>query len=119
MKILICGGRDFNDEDLMVESINQLLNELGLIESQITIISGMARGADLLAYNLAIHNGIKTICMPADWNKYGKSAGYIRNLQMLNHADYVLAFWDFESKGTAHTITEAGKRDIPVKVISY
>ena len=119
MNLLICGGRDFNNEDLMVESINQLLDELGLVEAQITIISGMAKGADLMAYEIALHNGIKTICMPADWDKYGKSAGFKRNLQMLNHADYVLAFWDCLSKGTAHTITEAGKRNIPVKVINY
>lgn len=119
MKILICGGRDFNDEDLMVENINQLLDELGLVEAQITIISGMARGADLMAYELALHNGIETIVMPADWNKYGKSAGFIRNLQMLNHADYVLAFWDNKSKGTEHTIVNAQKRNITVKVINY
>lgn len=119
MKILICGGRDFNDEDLMVENINQLLDELGLVESQITIITGMAKGADLMAYELALHNGIKTICIPAEWSKYGISAGFKRNLEMLNHADYVLAFWDGNSKGTFHTIYTAGKRNIPVKVINY
>lgn len=120
MNLLICGGRDFNDEALMVDTLNNLM-AIGVIphESEITIITGMAKGADMLAYELAEANDVSTIKMPANWKEFGKSAGYARNTEMLKKADYVLAFWDAKSKGTAHTIRTANKMGIPVTVIDY
>ncbi|TAL45507.1 MAG: hypothetical protein EPN91_02025 [Salinibacterium sp.] len=54
----------------------------------------------------------------ADWETYGRRAGIVRNLAMLDtRPDLVIACWDGESKGTAHTMTEARKRGIPVEVI--
>ena len=63
-------------------------------------------------------NNIKQIAMPAEWDKYGRSAGPIRNIQMLDMKPVlVLAFYNkVESKGTSHTVTEAKKRRIPVKI---
>ena len=76
------------------------------------IISGGARGADKMAAEYAVKNGIPYKEFPADWNRHGKSAGYIRNKEIVKNADEVIAFWNGNSKGTAHTIRlaeEAGK----------
>jgi hypothetical protein len=56
---------------------------------------------------------------PADWERYKRRAGIIRNLEMLDQEpDLVIAFWDGKSRGTAHTIGEARRRGIPVEVVS-
>lgn len=57
--------------------------------------------------------------MPADWNKYGKSAGYKRNEQMAIYADACLAFWDGKSKGTKHMIGLAKRHNLRLKVVLF
>ena len=75
-------------------------------------------GQDSGTWPCAIENGIKLRRFPADWVKFGKSAGFIRNNQMLEYIQEngcecaVLAFWDGKSHGTKHTITTAKKRGI-------
>lgn len=100
MKIAIVGSRNFNDYPLLV-------NILNLFCLPDEIISGGAKGADTLADNYAENNGIKFTVFKADWNKYGKSAGFIRNRLIVNAADMVIAFWDGESRGTKDTIDKA------------
>ena len=56
---------------------------------------------------------------PADWDKYGKRAGYLRNVQMAEYADALLAFWDGESRGTKNMIDEALSRGLKVGVKRY
>jgi len=56
---------------------------------------------------------------PADWNKYGKSAGYKRNEEMAKYADALIAFWDGKSKGTKHMIDLAKRYGLKVKVVIY
>lgn len=106
MNIIIAGGRDFNDEDYVIDALNQLIENGSLPdESSWTIISGMARGADSIGAQLAIANNIPLIEIPAKWGVLGKSAGYIRNTEMAEKADVLVAFWDGKSKGTKHMIT--------------
>jgi len=116
MKVLICGGRDFDDYDMMAN----LLSELRAKHPQLEIVSGGARGADSLADYYAQTNGVKITVMKADWDTHGKGAGIIRNNQMLDLVpDLVLAFWDGRSRGTLHTIEEARRRGLETKVMSY
>ncbi len=83
------------------------------------IITGCARGADAIARRVADDLGIPCTVYKAKWDEHGKRAGYLRNIEMLDASpDEVLAFWDGQSKGTKHTITEAEKRGIPVRVKS-
>lgn len=86
-----------------------------------TIIHGDAAGADKTAAWLAEDFGFSVEAFPvtdSDWQQYGKRAGILRNLTMLDtEPDLVLAFWDGKSKGTRHTIEEARKRGIPVEVV--
>ena len=111
MKVLVCGSRSWIYQGVMYRRLRQL-------PPGSTIISGGARGADELAEWLAPALGFTSKVYPADWETFGKRAGYIRNVQMLEQdPDLVIAFWDGESRGTAHTIREAEKRGIPVEVI--
>lgn len=108
-KLLIAGSRDFNDYELLKKSIKP--------ENIECIISGCARGADTLAIVYANELGIPVEKYPADWNKYGKSAGYIRNKVMVDRATAVICFWDGKSRGTQHTINLTKAANKPLKVI--
>lgn len=108
MRILVCGGRDFDDYNILSQHLNQY------ISSGLTLIHGAARGADSLAERWAKDNADNIEAYPADWDKYGKRAGYIRNVQMLNEGkpDLVIAFPG--GKGTQMMINLAEAAGIPV-----
>lgn len=118
IKLVIAGGRDFNDYDLLEETCNYMLSHL-LNAYEIEIVSGGAKGADTLAQRYAKSNRFKLTIMPADWDKHGKSAGYKRNQEMADYATHVVAFWDGKSRGTQHMINIANKDGLKCKVISY
>jgi hypothetical protein len=80
---------------------------------------GGSRDADLMAASIAIGMRFGVDVFPANWKHYGKAAGYIRNLAMLDTGpDLVLAFQRNGSRGTQHTIDEARRRGIPVEVFT-
>jgi hypothetical protein len=108
MRILVCGGRDFNNDALLNETLNQHKCD------DLTIIEGGAKGADLGALHWARHNAVPVETYRADWDKYGKRAGYIRNVQMLNEGkpDLVIAFPG--GKGTQMMIMLAKSAGVPV-----
>jgi hypothetical protein len=117
MKCAIIGSRTFNDYELMKTFINSLKLDENLIISE--IISGGAKGADKLGEKYALENKIeKTIFLP-DWNTYGKSAGFIRNHDIINTSDIVIAFWDKISKGTKHSIDLATKLKKKIYICYY
>lgn len=117
-KIIIAGGRDFMDYNLLKEKTNKILQEKK-VTHKIVIISGCARGADTLGLRYASENAFDVEEYPADWNKYGKKAGYVRNVEMAENADALIAFWDGKSKGTKHMIDIATERNLPIRVIRY
>lgn len=102
-KLLIAGSRDI-DEDEMGQHLAHELKASFFTSRDLDIISGMARGADTVAVRVAEYFGAGVIKMPADWDKHGRSAGYIRNDEMVNAANEVWVWWDGTSKGTKHTI---------------
>ena len=111
MLVLVCGSRNWSD-------IHAIRMRLVKLPPSSVIIHGKAPGADTIAGWLAEDFGFTVREFPADWEQYGKRAGILRNLAMLDESpDLVLAFWDGESSGTRHTVTEARKRGIPVEVI--
>lgn len=84
-----------------------------------TVVHGAARGVDRIAGQEAEKLGLLVEAHPADWDRFGKSAGYRRNAEMIAlGADLVLAFWDGKSRGTQHTIELARGAGIPVEVIT-
>lgn len=115
MKIIIAGSRNFNDYNLLKSSCDNLLTQFTNIE----IVSGTARGADKLGERYAREKGYDIKQFPANWDKFGKSAGYIRNDEMAQYADMLIAFWDGTSKGTKHMIDLANKRSLRVEIVNY
>ena len=88
-------------------------------KTSIEIVSGAANGADKLGEKYASEKEYSIKQFPADWNKYGKSAGYKRNEEMARYADALIAFWDGESKGTKHMIDLANKYNLKINIIQY
>ena len=84
-----------------------------------TIVSGGAKGADTYAKEYALKNGIPIIEFLPDYRKYGRKAPLMRNFQIVDNCDYLLAFWDGVSRGTKFTIDYAVKRGISLKVIHF
>ncbi len=84
----------------------------------ITIISGGAQGADTLAEQFAKEFHLENKIFKADWNKYGKAAGPIRNEEMVKSSEFVIAFWDYKSKGTKSTIDFAEKHSVNCKIVN-
>mgnify|MGYP001382766491 FL=1 len=131
MRVIIAGGRDFNDFKLLESNINKIFKQLSdeksisayIDESNIEIICGKARGADTLGEQFAKEYKLSIKYFPADWNTYGKSAGYRRNAEMANYAKedngVLIAFWDGKSKGTKHMIDIAKSNNIRLFIVSY
>ena len=115
MRVIIAGGRNFNDYNKLRNSCDKILSN----QTEIEIVSGTANGADKLGERYATDNNYKLSVFPAEWDKYGKSAGYKRNQQMAEYSDSLIAFWDGKSKGTKHMIDIARKLNLNVRVISY
>lgn len=104
MRIAIVGSRNWEQWFLISDFIETLPPDT-------VIISGGAKGADSIAEKWAHEYGLTTEIYLPDWDKYGKSAGFLRNTEIVAHADMVVAFWDGQSKGTLNTIEQALKAD--------
>jgi len=112
MRICICGGRDLDNYAYVRWSLNHLINTA----SRPTIITGGARGTDTLAIHWADEYHLETEVYPANWQKYGRSAGYIRNEQMLDTGlDLVIAFPG--GKGTAMMVDIAKRAGVEVIIV--
>ena len=130
MRVLVCGSRTWSDKEAILKALFSAEHEYD--EYIKVLIHGGANGADKLAGEAAremcgysvpkeqvLANTPEIRVFPANWNLYGKAAGFIRNQQMLDEGkpDLVLAFWDGESRGTKMMIDLAKKAGVPVKVI--
>lgn len=115
MKYIIAGGRDFNNRNVLYKVLNENRYSKNITE----IVSGCARGADFLGIEWADVYGLRIARFPAEWDKYGKSAGFIRNADMGAYADAAIIFWDGESKGTKHMIQTMKRLGKPYSVFNY
>ena len=111
-KVIVAGSRDFNDYTLLCSILDGLFPK-----RDIEIVSGSARGADRLGERYAEDRWLNCMKFPANWAKYGKSAGLIRNQEMADYADILVAFWDYSSTGTKDMIARAKKEGLEVHVI--
>jgi len=119
MRVIIAGGRDFNNYPFLVKECDKILHD---IKDDILIISGVAEGADKLGLKYAIEKQYQCIKCPAKWyinGKIDRGAGYKRNIVMADMANMLIAFWDGESKGTKHMIETAKAKGLKVEVIRY
>lgn len=116
-RVIVAGGRDFNDYSLMKNKLDYYLNEISKIYD-IVIVSGTANGADKLGEKYASEHGYKVNRFPADWS-LGKKAGPMRNKEMSENADACVVFWDNQSRGTKNMIDNAVKRKLPLRIVPY
>lgn len=116
-KVIVAGGREFNNYALLRTRLDQALRNRK--NDEILIVSGKARGADALGERYAKERGYAVSEHPADWDNYGKSAGYIRNKEMAEEADALMAFWDGKSRGTMHMINLAKEKGLKTLVVRY
>lgn len=115
-KVVVAGGRDFSDYQLLKQTLNHLLiHKLPNVE----IVCGKATGADTLGERYAKELGLSVAYFPADWTKHKKAAGPIRNREMAKYSDACVVFWDGMSRGTKNMIEEATKEGISIRVIRY
>lgn len=121
MRVLACGDREWKNKELIAEVLGSISFD--------TLIEGEARGADILAreaiegfncYKLGVHNRL-ILPFPANWDRYGKAAGSIRNAQMLKEGepDLVVAFHNHieDSKGTGMMLCLAEDAGVPYCLI--
>lgn len=116
LRVIIAGGRDFDDYALLTETMDNYLSD---VMDEVAIVCGKARGADTLGERYALDHGYSVLAFPAEWNRFGKTAGYIRNTEMAKNADALVAFWDGKSLGTKHMIATAEQSGLDVHVVRY
>ena len=114
-RLIVAGSRDFDDYDLLSERLSFFLASKD--PREVKIVSGGAKGADALGERFAEEHGIQLKVFRAEWDLHGRSAGPIRNVAMAKYADALVAFWDGQSKGTAHMIKMARKKGLLVRVV--
>lgn len=114
MRIIIAGGRDFNNYKVLDRIATAIIDP-----KEDEIVSGGARGADTLGATWAAEHNVPVKTFPANWNRYGKSAGYIRNDEMGEYGDVLIAFWDKKSKGTLNMIKTMQLRRKPYFIYDY
>lgn len=112
MKVVIAGCRDFNNYKRLKHDLNLFRKTTNVEE----IVSGGCRGADLLGEKYAKENNIPIKRFPANWEAYGKKAGPIRNEEMAEYADCLIAYWDSKSRGTKNMIETMRKKGKPYLV---
>ncbi len=117
-RIIIAGGRDFDNFRKLESETRLWLMELGFTDfKQIEVVSGNARGADMLGERFAHLHRCNLRLFPADWKAHGRAAGPIRNREMADYATHCICFWDGESRGTKNMIDAAEAKGLPVKVV--
>ena len=130
-KVIIAGGRDFDDYELLRDKCRKLLTN----KERVVIVSGTANGADKLGEVFAINHLYDVERYPADWDNlnvtpcvikhtktgkpYNAVAGHNRNKLMSENADALICFWDGRSKGTKNMIDLANRVGLLMRVIRY
>ena len=122
MRIIVAGGRKFDDYNLVCNELDAFIRDRDDVE----IVSGRALGADRLGEQYAEEHGIPCTKFEAEWFKLGKRAGIVRNGQMAKYASQdiygegvLFAFWNGSSRGTKNMIEQAVDMGLEVHVVRY
>jgi hypothetical protein len=110
MKVIIAGGRTITDYNLVLSAVA----ESGFTITE--VVSGMAPGVDTLAIQYATEHNLPLAEFWADWNTYKRAAGPIRNRQMAEYGEALIAIWDGESRGTKNMIETAAKKNLQIYI---
>lgn len=116
MNIGVVGSRTFNNYELLRDNLCYYLYHH---EGKHTIVSGGAIGADSLAERFADEFNLEKLIFKPKWDLYGKSAGFRRNIQIIENSDIVFAFWDGKSKGAQHSINLAKEMSKSLYIVKF
>lgn len=122
IKVIVAGSRNFQDYNFAEQQLLSYFKSHNIHSKDLLFISGGARGADKIGEQFAEKYNILLKIFPANWEVYGKSAGYIRNADMADYAGekgILFAFWDGQSRGTKHMIDLAKRKGMNVQVIKF
>lgn len=111
MKVIIAGSRSITDAFM----VRRAVEDSGFRVTE--VVCGLARGVDKLGRLYAQRNNIPVKEFPANWEKFGRAAGFKRNREMALYADALIAIWDGYSKGTANMIRQAEERSLKLFVV--
>jgi len=114
MKVIITGSSFFTNYD----KLNNIMNSINTNKKITQLISTNTKGVNQLGEKWAKANKIKIKTVPADWDKWGKSAGFKRNEMMISQADVVVAFWDGKTPTTQHLINTAKSNKLLLRIIN-
>lgn len=119
-KVIIAGSREFDNYDMLKEKCDKILSRKVNEGEEIVIVSGTARGADTLGEKYAEERGYKIERYPANWDKYGKRAGYLRNKKMAEVSNACIVFLSSkaENKGSKMMILIATEEKLLIRVIT-
>ena len=123
MRIIVAGGRKFDDYTLLCNKLDEFLKDKN--KSNIEIVSGRAIGTDRLGERYAEDHSLNCVKFEAQWFKKGRAAGIIRNGEMANYASedeeggVLFAFWNGVSKGTKNMIDQATKKGLEIHIVNY
>lgn len=115
MKLIVAGSRGFSDYDLLCDRLDYYLRD---VSEPVEIVSGTAAGADRLGERYARERGYGLKLFPADWERYGKSAGYMRNIEMAKYGTHCVCFWDGVSPGTKLMVQACRDYGVKIRVVS-
>jgi len=118
-RVVVAGSRGFGDFPRLCAVLDRLLSRRVASGCQVVILSGGARGADQLGVRYAAARDLPVWSFSADWARYGRGAGPVRNAEMVRNADAVVVFWDGVSKGTAGLVRLARAAGLPVRVVHF
>ena len=117
-RVIVCGCRDFDNKAFCFSQLDEILS--GYTDPE--IVSGHADGADHFGEEYAKAHGLKLSIFPAEWSRYGRAAGPIRNRKMLEYASeetpLIIAFWNGKSRGTKNMIMQANKAGAEVHIVN-
>lgn len=116
---MVCGSRSIEDPLYIKKEIETLIADSNWDIKDITVIQGEAKGVDSIAKLWAEFRKLPINSYPADWKKYGKRAGFLRNEEMVKACDFCLIIWDGSSNGTKNDIDLCKKHNKPYKLVIY
>lgn len=130
LRVIIAGGRRFDDYQMLEKESSRIIQSLieayyDITEDDVYIVSGCAPGADTLGEQFAEEHRFSLVKFPANWVRFGKPAGYIRNANMAKFAaagdnvGVLIAFWDGASRGTKNMIDIAENSGMNCFIIFY
>lgn len=117
VQLVVAGTREYSNRDEIFARLDKYHQRCKDAGTELIIIEGEARGPDLISREWAEVRGVPFRPYPADWDEYGKRAGFIRNEEMAKVGTHVLAFWDGQSNGTNDMIERGLKHQRRVLVI--